>query len=284
MAGINFDFTAGTLPGGIAFTRSTTGTYNSSGGILTVAAINAPRFNFVGGTACLLIEPAATNLLLQSNNFSNASWFLFNGAAATAAQFVSPDGTNNGWSISSGTGFAGPQQFLTFSNVLQTVSVWVKRITGAAPLSIQLNNVNTGDLVTSTTLTRFARAMTPSAGAANASFFVDDVSGKVNGFYGAQLEIGPVATSYIPTTTAAGARAADSATFTIPAGVSQLTFKFDDNSTQIVAATPGSYTIPTNLNRANIKTIVGPQAAGRVAAPSDLEGLGGVGQMRVNRL
>ena len=56
---------------------------------------------------------------------------------------------------------------------------------------------------------------------------------------------------------AAVTRAADSAVFTIPAGIGHLTYTFDDNSTQLVAVSPGSYTIPTSLNRPNIKSIVG---------------------------
>lgn len=254
---LSFDFTTGTLPGAITFARSTTGTYFTSGGILTVAAINAPRFNFVGGVACLLIEPAATNLLLESNNFAAGNWFLFNGAVGTPAQFVSPDGTNDGWSVTSGSGFGGMQQVVTFLNVQYAVSLWVKRITGTAPLSMALNAANSGDLTTSATLTRFTSVLTPAAGSSNASFFVDSGAGNTNGHFGAQLEAGSKATSYIPTTTATVLRAADSATFTIPAGIGHLTYTFDDNSTQLVTVAPGSYTIPANLNRPNIKTIVG---------------------------
>ena len=77
------------------------------------------------------------------------------------------------------------------------------------------------------------------------------------GVYGAQLETGSNVTSYIPTTTAAVTRAADSAVLTIPAGIGHLTFTFDDNTTQLVTVSAGSYTVPTNLNRPNIKRIVG---------------------------
>lgn len=253
---ISFDFTTGSLPGAITFTRASTGTYNSSGNILTSAGINAARFNYVGGVACLLVEPAATNLLLQSNNFaSGADWFGFTGAVITAAQFISPDGTNDGWSVTAGSGFGGLQSPVAVSAIAYTISVWSKRISATAPLTFQLNSTVSAQLTTSATLTRYVATLTPGAGS-NAYFYVAAATG-TNGFFGAQLETGSVATSYIPTTTAAVTRAVDSATFTIPAGVTQLTYTFDDNSTQVVAVSAGSYTIPVTLNRPNIKSIVG---------------------------
>lgn len=264
-SGLNFDFTGGSLPAGITFSRASTGTYFTSGGILTVAAINAPRFNYVGGVSCLLIEPAATNLLLQSNNFA-ATWFPNNAGVATAAQFISPDGTNNGWSLTSGSGFGGVGQFLAFSNVPYTISCWVKRIVGSAANLFYLNDKNSGDIATSTTIARLAATMTPAAGSNNAAISPNTGAGSTNGIFGAQLETGSKATSYIPTTTGTATRAADSATFTIPAGVTQLTYTFDDNSTQAAAVSPGSYTVPTGLNRPNIKSI---QSSANIAAWGD---------------
>lgn len=73
---------------------------------------------------------------------------------------------------------------------------------------------------------------------------------------GVQMEQGN-GSSVIPTTGTSATRAADSLGFTIPAGIGHLTYTFDDNSTQTVAVSPGAYTVPTNLNRADIKTIVG---------------------------
>src|SRR5690242_11169461 len=75
---VNYDFTTASLPAGITFTRTTTATYFDSGGVMQTAAINTARFNYVGGVACLLIEPAATNLIPYSNAFSSGSWFSMN--------------------------------------------------------------------------------------------------------------------------------------------------------------------------------------------------------------
>jgi hypothetical protein len=78
--------------------------------------------------------------------------------------------------------------------------------------------------------------------------------------FGVQISPGSTTTlanSYIqnPSVTGVAASTADVVSFTIPSGVSQLIYTFDDNSTQTVGATPGAYTIPTNLNRPWIKTI-----------------------------
>ncbi len=74
--------------------------------------------------------------------------------------------------------------------------------------------------------------------------------------WGAQFEEGGgPSSSYIPTTSSQLTRSADAGSFTLPAGVSTLRFTFDDNGTQEVAVSPGSYNIPTNLNRPRIKRI-----------------------------
>jgi hypothetical protein len=72
---------------------------------------------------------------------------------------------------------------------------------------------------------------------------------------GVQVEAVAVATSYIMTNGSAVTRYADQLGFTVPEGVSGLRYLFDDDSTQDVAALPGSYTVPTTLARAFIKKI-----------------------------
>jgi hypothetical protein len=253
----NFDFSTGVLPSGITFTRASIGTFRSSSGFLTTAIADVARFNYVGTTACLLIEPAQTNLLTQSNNFSTAPWVAVSGAVITAAQFIGPDGTASGWTITSGTGNGGCSYPVTFLNIAYTMSIWTKRQTGAAPVDFILAGSDSGPLTTDTTLSRLSFSATTPSGPSNAIFYTNAATGNANGFYGAQLETGSVMTSYIPTTSATVTRAADSAVFTIPTGIGHLLYTFDDNSTQSVVVSAGSYTIPTNLSRPNIKSIVG---------------------------
>lgn len=93
--------------------------------------------------------------------------------------------------------------------------------------------------------------------------------------WGNEIKVGTAPSSLIVTTTTSATRAADDVSFTIPAGVNQLKYTFDDNSTQIVSVSSGSYTIPTTLNRAQIKSIVSNEisatASQTTAAPSKSE-------------
>jgi hypothetical protein len=54
---LSFDFSGGTLPAGITFTRASIGTYTDNAGILKAAGNDVARFNYVGGVSCLLVEP-----------------------------------------------------------------------------------------------------------------------------------------------------------------------------------------------------------------------------------
>jgi hypothetical protein len=253
---INFDFTTGSLPGAITFTRPSIGTYNSSGNLLVTAGNDVARFNYISGVANLLIEGAATNLLTQSNNFSSVDW-VASTATVASAQFIGPDGANNGWTFTVTATNGYIYEVFTYSSVAYTLSLWVKVITAGSFIQLQLGGVGSGGGVTATTtLARLPFTATAAAGAA-ATLFQNIGTVGAMGIYGAQLETGSKMTSYIPTTTTAATRAPDSATFTIPSGVGHLLYTFDDATTQSVTVSAGSYTIPTNLNRPNIKSIVG---------------------------
>jgi len=87
----------GALDSRITFTRSTTGTYYNSSGVLSTAAINAPRFDYNPSTLAplgLLIEQSSTNLILYSEQFDNVNWTALR-ATVTPNSTVSPDGTSN---------------------------------------------------------------------------------------------------------------------------------------------------------------------------------------------
>ena len=77
------------------FSRSTTGTYCRSDGLLASAAVDVARIGYDPITlACrgILIEPSRTNYLLRSQEFDNASWTKTR-SAVTANADIAPDGT-----------------------------------------------------------------------------------------------------------------------------------------------------------------------------------------------
>jgi hypothetical protein len=78
------DFSTGTLPEGITFTRASTATYIGSDGLIKTASVDEPRFDYNPANSMLrgiLVEGARTNYLLNS------------GAPATQTTASLPTGT-----------------------------------------------------------------------------------------------------------------------------------------------------------------------------------------------
>ena len=235
-----------------SFSRASTGTYFDGQGILKSAAVNGPRFDHVyNGTSWvsrgLLVEEQRTNLLTQSNTFSNAAWTK---ARGTLTQDISGlDGSTSGWSAScnaTGGGFYGdstPSSGASASGTY-TISVFAKKgnngyfilqISDGANYTrifFDLNLIAVSSPVTSGTYSSTSGSMVncgngwyrcsltttkgSSNGATGTIFFTCDSassancsSGQTNYFYNAQLEAGAFATSAIVTTSAQVTRSAD---------------------------------------------------------------------------
>lgn len=76
-------------------TRASTATYFNSAGVQVTAAVNVPRFDYEPVTLAargLLVEGAATNGVLFSEDFSNAAWTR-QSVTVTVNTDVAPDGT-----------------------------------------------------------------------------------------------------------------------------------------------------------------------------------------------
>lgn len=306
---IDWNFTTGSLPGGMTFARASSGTYANSSGVLTTASTDAARFHYArqGGVwvpGGLLIEPAVTNRALQSNAFTTSPWTAA-GTPTPTANVTGPDGiSNSAWTLTDNAAGALEVLFQTINltnNVTYTGSFFVKKTIGAQSsypvITLESTAGNFIALCTIDTTNGTATAWTACTGwtVRTSSAAIEDwgdywrvsltMLATSNGYrfglyaaattdpvqstgvmstavqgsvvvYGAQVEIGSKATSYIATTTGTVTRAADVAGYTIPSGVSTLRYTFDNNTTQDVATSPGAWTIPTNLNRPTIKSIV----------------------------
>ena len=79
--------------------RASTATYFDNTGTMQTAASGAARLGYTyNGSAWvlggLIVEPQATNLLLQSTALTSASWTVIAGVSVTATAGTAPDGTN----------------------------------------------------------------------------------------------------------------------------------------------------------------------------------------------
>lgn len=114
--------------------RASTGTYFDSTGVLRTAPINQPRLNYsyVSGTwtqPTVLIEPASTNIVSYSQDFSQASYWGPNNSTIASAATVAPDGTTTGFKIQENTSNSlhGLEQQLGNTNGLAyTLSIFAK--------------------------------------------------------------------------------------------------------------------------------------------------------------
>jgi len=223
-----------------------------SGGTITSYATDEPAFEFNadGSYKGLLVEPAATNICLQSEDIST-TW---NPQDATPTQSTeeTPDGDTTNKYIKlvddsgGGTGQVYVQQTITVVGGTQYTAsaflkkdqlnwAWLRAIgTGGADANpYQYFDLDNGALGTGTagiqdaTIVAYPNdwyrcSMTWTQGAGDTSFNFaiyignSDNSGNVDFdgtssifVWGAQVETGPIATSYIPTTTASVTRNAD---------------------------------------------------------------------------
>jgi hypothetical protein len=253
------DFTAiSSLPTGISLTRATTGTYFNASGVLQTAAIDAPRFdhNPVSPFAAtgLLIEEQRTNSLLQSNNFSNAAWIKAGSATIGASANLSPDGTTNASTLTLSAAFGSYvyQDLGTNLSNPNVPAIFARVTSGTGKVYLSVFNDTTlwpgADVLTCNLTTSWQRFPVPRS--ATSRYFVigntdaaastphNDASAVVE-IYGAQLEAGSFATSYIPTTSASVPRSAD-----VPSSSSPLTgylaagpsvWEFQDEATGTIA-------------------------------------------------
>jgi len=231
------DFTTAALDARVTITRAlNTATRINASGYIEVINANLPRFDFDPVTlACkgLLIEELRSNLFLQSQAFTVSPWSNAGTGSIVDGAGTGPDNTSSAALLTPTAGSTTVlNQAVTVTATAYTLSAFV-RANGITTVSFSSrDNPNLGlasfDLTTgiatvlsggtSAVMTRAANnywrcavTFTPTLGASNRYRISTATGDGANGVYvyGAQLEAGAFATSYIPTTTTSLTRNAD---------------------------------------------------------------------------
>jgi hypothetical protein len=235
--------------GDLDVTRATTATRVNSSGLIESVASNVPRLDYTNGTCpSILVEPQRTNLFTFSEDFTNGAWNKAN-VTVTSNSTISPDGNTTADTLSksisgvdgtvvrtvsaTASGYVGSVFIKKDADTSRFPELFVRSSdgTGQNEIYVQLNTS------TGATVTRFqtgsASVSTPVlingywrisfyalANSNTCRFGIRPAAGTTLGVFnanatgsiiawGAQLEDGSYATSYIPTTSASVTRNAD---------------------------------------------------------------------------
>ena len=205
---------------------------------------NIPRIDYTGG-GCgkLLLEPQRTNLLLQSEDISSASWTK-NAVSITANSTTSPDGTTNADLITADGTTTQHYILQSQASSAKTISFFVKMgtqryvqiLTSGSTNALANYDLQTGDVggvgsASTASMVDYGngwwRIVLTSTDALTGSVYLCFVNSLVQGrfpsttstgtiwIWGAMAENGATyATSYIPTTTTAVTKVADASVTT----------------------------------------------------------------------
>ena len=274
-----------------SFDRNTLATRVNKEGLIETVGSGEPRIDYKDDSkGALLLEPSRSNII-QYSNF-NSVWT--NPSNLTLNTVVSPEGIQNGNTLSKGSAYDAVSYIISSgvpSGQTAVFSVFVKKNTtnivgirlasGSSASDIRKNiNLDTGEITDGlagnqigfislekedfgNSWYRLKLKGTTSGNDNVCSLYAGSIGTTTNDgevyVYGAQLEQGSYATSYIPTQGSAVTRVAESCEQTVPDGVIGQTegtmfFEIDFKNTSEVA---GAWSISSgsSANRITMNTI-----------------------------
>jgi len=191
------------------FTRATTATRVNASGLIESVASGVPRIDWLGQSCPgLLVEASAQNQALWSRDLSVSGTWAASGITAVR-NAVGADGTASGATTLTATAASATiTQNISHASQSRIFSAYMRRVSGSGQIQLTTNGGTNWETVTLTSA--FAPfnsgAQTVASGQVGIRMIA---SGDVIEVDFTQAEVGPIATSPIPTTTGAVSRAAD---------------------------------------------------------------------------
>jgi hypothetical protein len=211
------DFTTGVLDPRVTVTRAlNTATRINSSGLVEIVNANLPRFDYDPVTLApkgLLIEEARTNLAQQSSDYNTGFWSKTSVSLTTGID--DPAGGTSATTLTATSAFGLIQQAVAggVSGTTYSASFWIRRRTGTGQISLRCGDLTLIPITVTSSWVRYTVTAVASTATVRLAVVLT-TSGDAVDVWGAQIEAGAFATSYIPTLASQVTRNADQVSMT----------------------------------------------------------------------
>jgi hypothetical protein len=206
------DFTTGVLDPRVTVTRAlNTATRINSSGFVEIVNANLPRFDYDPVTLApkgLLIEEARTNLAQQSSDYNTGFWSKTSVSLTTGID--DPAGGTSATTLTATAASGLIQQAVAggVSSTTYSASFWIRRRTGTGQISLRCGDLTLIPITVTSSWVRYTVTAVASTATVRLAVVLT-TSGDAVDVWGAQIEAGAFATSYIPTLASQVTRNAD---------------------------------------------------------------------------